>query len=426
MAGAGGSGGTGAPQPPRGPLFPAHGATSVCRDATLRMRFDGKPSVATSGRISVFEVGGSAAPVAVVDLAAATVDETVGANTLRVTRPVYVGCDEVIVRLPKGALAYGKRYYVTVAAGAIRGPDGAALAVEGSDDWQFETRAAAPDDLSALRVAVDGTGDFCSVQGAFDALPAQSAARATITVAAGTYFELVHVARKGNFTLHGEDRKGTIILGVNNDRQNAGTAKRALVNIENASDITIEDLTIHNLTPQDGSQAEALRLANCDRCLVQRADILSLQDTLLWNGRVYARDCYIAGNVDFIWGSGAVLFERCEIKTVGRKGYVVQARNGPTAYGYVFVDSKISADPGITGIVLARIDASVYPGSQVAYVDCEMGSHIAPEGWTITGGAAARDRSPPSRRWTYAIQPRCSEAGTRRSEKRFEHPTSSP
>ena len=121
---------------------------------------------------------------------------------------------------------------------------------------------------------------------------------------------------------------------------------------------------------------------------MQRADILSLQDTLLWNGRVYARDCYIAGNVDFIWGSGAVLFERCEIKTVGRKGYVVQARNGPTAYGYVFVDSKISADPGITGIVLARIDASVYPGSQVAYVDCEMGSHIAPEGWTITGGAA--------------------------------------
>ena len=81
------------------------------------------------------------------------------------------------------------------------------------------------------------------------------------------------------------------------------------------------------------------------------------------------------------------MFERCEIKTVGRKGYVVQSRNGAGAYGYVFVDSKITGDPGITGIVLARIDVGVYPGSQVAYVDCEMGSHIAPEGWTITGGA---------------------------------------
>ena len=238
--------------PERGPLFPANGATSVCRDATLRMRFDGKPTVASTGRISVFEVGGASAPVAVVDLAATMIDETVGANQLRVTRPVYVGDDEVIVRLPKNALAYGKRYYVTVPAGAIRGPDGAASMFADEDDWQFSTRAAAPSDLTALRVAVDGTGDFCSVQGALDALPAQSSAKATITIGAATYFELVHIARKTNFTLHGEDRKSTIILGVNNENQNGGTAKRALVNIENGADLTIEDLTSHNLTPQGG------------------------------------------------------------------------------------------------------------------------------------------------------------------------------
>ena len=75
---------------------------------------------------------------------------------------------------------------------------------------------------------------------------------------------------------------------MNNENQNGGTAKRALVNIENGVDVTIEDLTIHNLTPQGGSQAEALRLSHCDRCVVRRADILSLQDTLLWDGRIYA------------------------------------------------------------------------------------------------------------------------------------------
>jgi hypothetical protein len=39
-------------------------------------------------------------------------------------------------------------------------------------------------------------------------------------------------------------------------------------------------------TPQGGSQAEALRL-RCDKCVVRDADIRSLQDTLLWDGRLY-------------------------------------------------------------------------------------------------------------------------------------------
>jgi len=56
----------------------------------------------------------------------------------------------------------------------------------------------------------------------------------------------------------------------------------------------------------------------------------------------------------------------------------------------VFVDSKITADAGVTGIVLARIDASVYPASHVAYVNCQMGSHIAPAGWTVTGSGSPR------------------------------------
>jgi hypothetical protein len=41
-----------------------------------------------------------------------------------------------------------------------------------------------------------------------------------------------------------------------------------------------------------------------------------------------------------------------------------------------------------TGSTLARVDVSVYPGSQVAYVDCEIGDHVTAAGWTITGGAA--------------------------------------
>src|SRR5262249_8064997 len=73
-----------------------------------------------------------------------------------------------------------------------------------------------------------------------------------------------------------------------------------------------------------------------------------------------------------------------EIKTVGRAGAVVQSRNTNAGYGYVFVDSKLTSDPNITGQVLARIDATAYPYSHVAYIDCQMSSAISARGWTIT------------------------------------------
>src|SRR4029078_7923538 len=57
-----------------------------------------------------------------------------------------------------------------------------------------------------------------------------------------------------------------------------------------------------------------------------------------------------------------------------------------TGYVYVFVDSKITADSGITGNILARIDAGAYPSSHVAYINCQMTNAIAPEGWLPTAG----------------------------------------
>jgi pectin methylesterase-like acyl-CoA thioesterase len=372
---AAGSGSVQAPMSakPVGPLFPAHGAENICADLSLHLRFDTKPSLG-SGKISVIEQGGST-PVASIDVSTARTNISPNGAQLVFLQPVFVVGNEVVVQLP-AALAYGKSYTVKVDAGAVQ-PAPAA-------EWSFSTRAAPPTDMSQLRVAQDGTGDFCSVQAGL----AAASSGATLTVGQGYYHELVHVSGKSGVTLRGDDRKGTVILGVNNDGLNAGTAKRALVNIEKSSDLIIERLTIHNLTEQGGSQAEALRLKDCDKCVVRDADILSLQDTLLWNGRIYAKDLYVAGNVDFIWGTGSVFFDHCEIKTVGRKGYVLQSRNAPGAYGYVFVDSKITADSGLSGIVLARIDAGEYPGSHVAFIDCEMGKHIAPEGWTITGAGA--------------------------------------
>ena len=56
------------------------------------------------------------------------------------------------------------------------------------------------------------------------------------------------------------------------------------------------------------------------------------------------------------------------------------------AYGYVFVDSRITAGAAATSNNLARIDATVYPGSHVAYLNCQM-TNVSTVGWMLTAGS---------------------------------------
>jgi pectin methylesterase-like acyl-CoA thioesterase len=379
--------------------FPVADAPSVCPDAPLRLTFSAPPALGGTGKIQLWRTGQADTPVAAIDMAADTIAANAGGTALRMPRPVYVDGNDVLVYWHSPALGYGQTYYVTIDAGAIAGPNGDPLSIADSTAWRFTVAPAAPSNLASLTVALDGSGDFCTVQGAVDALPANNTDPARISIAIGTYREIVHFRAKNNVTLHGEDRKATIIAGTNNNNLNPSTATRALVGIDTSTGVVVENLTIHNLTPQGGSQAEALRMQTCDQCIVRNADILSLQDTLLWSGRLYATNCYIEGNVDFVWGTGAAYFKNCEIKTVVRAGYDVQSRNGSTGYGYVFVDSKLTSDPGITGNMLGRIDVSSYPASHVAYINCQLGDHISPVGWLVTGAGDAG--TPNLRFWEY-------------------------
>lgn len=378
MAGAAGMGSSG-----DSTFFPEPGATGVCPDPSLRIRFDGTPTLGNSGSLRVYDAANAGSPVVTIDMATSQISDTVGGSSFTLPRPAYVRGNEAIFVLPSAGLGYGKTFYVTMDATVVSGP-GVASGISDPTQWRFSTADAAPSNASQLRVALDGSGQFCSVQGAIDA----STNGSTISVGVGAYYGIVYFTDKNDITLSGDDRNGTLIAGVNNNILNPSTRGRALFGAEDTPGLTIENVTIHNETPQGGSQAEALALLSCDRCIVRNATIRSLQDTLLWSGRLYADNCLIEGNVDYIWGGGAVYFNQCEIKTVGRKGYNLQARNPANGYGYVFVDSKLTADAGITGDILARIDVAEYPASHVAYIDCELGPHIAPEGWTITGGGS--------------------------------------
>ena len=77
-----------------------------------------------------------------------------------------------------------------------------------------------------------------------------------------------------------------------------------MVEAEGSNGLVFENLTLHDTTPQGGTQAEALRIEPGDKATLRDADFISLQDTLLLSGRIYVTGSYIEGNVDFIWGKG--------------------------------------------------------------------------------------------------------------------------
>jgi pectin methylesterase-like acyl-CoA thioesterase len=382
-AGSAGSSGGGPLPPSVSNLFPKPGASGVCLDAPLTITFAVPPSIGSKGTIAIYAQSNPSTAVDKIDIAASSYSDSVGGQTRNLVRPVFIEGTSAVIYFHQHKLTANTTYFVTVSAGtfvdAQKNPLGT---VDGQTAWTFST-GSAPIASANLAVNRIGNGGFCTVQGAFDALPSNDTTPRTVTVAAGSYHELLYLSGKKNVTLRGADRAGTVIQYPNNDKLNAGTSGRPLFYANGTTDLSIENLTLYNTTPQDGTQAEALRV-QADRVTVRDVNLKSLQDTLLTGGSVYVVNSYLEGNVDFVWGTGPTYFDRCEIKTVGRAGAIVQARNGANGYGYVFVDSKITSDAKVTGQVLARIDATAYPSSNVAFLNCQMSAGIAAKGWTIT------------------------------------------
>jgi pectin methylesterase-like acyl-CoA thioesterase len=94
--------------------------------------------------------------------------------------------------------------------------------------------------------------------------------------------------------------------------------------------------------------------------------------------------------VDFTWGTGTVYWTRDTLESE-HAGYVSQVRNPAGQYGYVFYKDTLTAAPGVAdgSVYLGRIDPTVYPYSQVVYIDSSMGPQINPAGWLLTAGSCA-------------------------------------
>jgi pectin methylesterase-like acyl-CoA thioesterase len=385
---------------------PVANASGINIDALPSLTFDQTPKVGTAGKIRIF----NAADNTLVD----TIDLGIDTNTGVLSpgqqssrqiggsswnfnyHPIIVSGNTATI-YPKVKLAYGQTYYVTMEAGVVT--DAANAPFVGITDpaaWSFSTKAEGPAaGATELVVAADGTGDFSTVQGAIDFVPVNNAQRVTINVRRGTYNEILYVRSSKRFiTVKGEDRNESIIQYANNENLNTGSGPRAAFGVD-APDFVLENITVNNTTTRFNSenrtrQAEAFR-GNNDRLLINRVNLKSFQDTLLLQSQSnqggFVNESYIEGDIDFLWGTGAVYFRNSELKMINSNAYYTQIRNGQGKNGYVFVNSRLTAAPGVTGAYLTRIDPDQFPYSQVVFIDSVMGSHVRPDAWRLDDNA---------------------------------------
>ncbi|WP_245601570.1 pectinesterase family protein [Hamadaea tsunoensis] len=275
---------------------------------------------------------------------------------------------------------------------------------------------------TTIVVAKDGTGNYTTVQAAVNGVPAGNTKRVTISIKPGTYRELVTVpATKPYISFVGTTGNATdVVITYDNAAGTPkpdgsgtyGTTGSSSVVID-ANDFTAKNLTFANAFDEaahsyDAEQAVAVTTRG-DRLIFDNVRFLGNQDTLQPSspstttiGRAYYRNCYVEGDVDFIFGRGTAVFDHCEIRSLNRgsttnNGYVTAAStSNTTAYGFLFTQCSLTAASGVAAQSV-HLGRPWHPGgdvnaiAQVLYRESAMGAHILPSPWDDMSGFSWRD-----------------------------------
>lgn len=253
----------------------------------------------------------------------------------------------------------------------------------------------------AVVVAQDGTGNYTTVQAAINAAPTGLTAPYIIFIKNGKYKEKIVIpANKPFLHLVGESVANTIITyndGASTPLPGGGTVGtfNSYTVYVNAADFAAVNITFEN-SFGDGSQAVAVHV-NADRAAFKNCRFLGNQDTLLTNGnsglRQYFKNCYIDGNVDFIFGSARAIFDSCIIyaktRTNAGSSYITAANTqAGQPFGYVFRNCTIPSNTGGTSYYLGRpwqnsTGSSPVANNKVVFLNTMMGYTVRPEGWSV-------------------------------------------
>jgi pectinesterase len=262
-----------------------------------------------------------------------------------------------------------------------------------------------------MLVAKDGSGDFKTIQEALNSISAESSERVIINIKNGSYKEKIFINRP-NITLIGENKLHTILtyddyahkLFPNGEKMGTFNSFSTFIGGDGFS---AENITFENSSGSGTIYGQALAVyVDADKAKFKNCRFLGCQDTIFTGplpskpkkgdffgslrdgeprraSRQYYENCYIKGDVDFIFGSATAVFKDCEIFSRNRdmdvNGYITAASTAEgERFGYVFINCSLISDAAPNSVYLGRPWRDY---AKTAIINCYMGEHIIAEGW---------------------------------------------
>ncbi len=272
-----------------------------------------------------------------------------------------------------------------------------------------------------LSVGKTSECDFTSIQAAIDSIKATPTAksRVTINIAPGVYNEAVTV-NKPYINLVNNGKAEAVITydkanGHADESRNFGTDKTATVTVNaEATGFTARNITFvnsYNIDEPDNDvrkQTQAVALETlADKVVLDNCKMIGRQDTLYLKGaskgqnvygsannaRVYIKNSYIEGTVDFIFGDATAYFDNCELKLMSYKngGHYTAPNTTLFNVGYVFNNCRLTEDDSYTEDMASKIDLgrpwqcdAAYPnsGSNSVFINCMLPDIMKADGFS--------------------------------------------
>ena len=209
------------------------------------------------------------------------------------------------------------------------------------------------------KVTMNGTA-YDTIEAAFAAIPSTGSDLYTIELTAGTYKEN-WLSYKGSNSIKISGKSsaeyGAEVIIVGHGASQADSKQRSFMSIEGTGNLVLENISLKNDFTRNGyegstTQAEALGHGSSGTVAAYNCSFLSHQDTIRTVSKAWFYNCYIEGDVDFLWceaSSSVALYENCKIKAVGDEtsaAYVVAPKTtnmGKVGKGLVVFNSTLEA-----------------------------------------------------------------------------------
>ncbi|TAL04422.1 MAG: hypothetical protein EPO07_05130, partial [Verrucomicrobia bacterium] len=398
-----------------GSFLPTNNATGISPDQQLRIVFSSTPKIG-SGKLYVRDASNDSL-FATIDtslfqtftmfgatITNAYVRTVQGANYFYM--PIATYGNEAWITI-SNRFAYNKTYYVNADAGLFLDSANASFpAITGTNTWRFSTKPSGPatptasTGLTSLTVALDGAGDFATLQGAADWIPQNNTLLRTITIQPGVY--------RDNTTFAQSRHKVRVIgAGANRQAVQLFYPYPAFSSANGAGTLRLEsnDLYVRNVTIDNAvySNYNGVTFAGPiqtvqttgSRLIFDNVLIKGGQDTLYTiSGITYFNRCEIWGSVDFIYGAALTVFDQCDIVEIRDTGGPITAPNTDLAapYGLTFLSCNFpraltaNGYPYNVGTGNTTFQRPWRQDGYTAIINCALGSQITTKGWAEWDG----------------------------------------